>query len=277
MLARRNQVWVLDAVAAGASGSEIMTRRALGGNSGAGMSAEDLLADFGSLPSSATALVYEQVYRQLRHALVANDIEQGAHMVEADLAERLGASRTAVRDALRRLEADGLVLRTSRGGLEAATLSGGNLDGVFQVRAELDRLAARLAGEQATPAAWAALRAKAVALGPIVEEFGIASYELGEAHEAIHAEIYAIAFTPFVANMLGDRLLGLGRVAGQISYAEDRADEPIVEQHLVLLDALAGGDPEAAVRAADEHVQQAWADARASFDRPATPDGPGPT
>lgn len=252
-----------------------MTRRVPNDGPGAATPAQDLLAGLGSVPPAA-ADVHDHVYRLLRHALVANDIEPGTRLAEADLAKHLQVSRTPVRDALLRLEADGLVLRGSGGDMEAATLSGGNLEGVFEVRAELDRLAARLAGEQATPAAWAALRAKAVALGPLVEEFGIASYEFAEAHEAIHAQVYALAFTPFVANMLGDRLLGLGRVAGQLSYVEDRADEPVVEQHLVLLDALASGDPEAAVRAADEHVQQAWADARESFARPSTPGGTGP-
>lgn len=236
---------------------------------------QDGLAGLGSLPSAATVHVYDHVYQLLRHALITGDIQSGARLVEADLAAHLRVSRTPVRDALRRLESEGLARRTSRGGLQAAALSADNIEGVFRVRTELDRLAARLASDHASPAIWAGLRTQAAALGPIVAQYGIASYEFGEAHEAIHATVYALAFTPFVANMLGDRLLGLGRIASQLSYAEDRVGEPVVEQHLALLDALASGNQEAAVQAAEAHVRRAWTDARASIEHRSRQAGPG--
>lgn len=237
-----------------------------GGDSDAGADPADGLARLGSLPFGATVHVYDHVYHLLRKALMTREIKPGTRLVEADLATHLQVSRTPVRDALRRLESDGLVRRSSRGGLQAATLSAENMDGIFRVRTELDQLAARLAADRASPAVWAGLRHQVQALGPIVEQFGISSYQFGEAHEAIHLAVYALAFTPFVANMLGDRLLGFSRIASELSYAEERADEPVVQQHLQLLDALASDDHEAAAKAAAEHVRQAWADARDSLE-----------
>jgi len=246
--------------------SKAMTMRAVPPDADPG----DLLAGLGSLPSAATVHVYDHVYRLLRQALITREIKPGARLVEADLATHLQVSRTPVRDALRRLEADGLVRRSSKGGLQAASLSADNMDGIFRVRTELDQLAARLAADRASAPVWTGLRGQVEALGPLVEQFGISSYQFGEAHEAFHMAIYSLAFTPFVANMLGDRLLGFGRIASQLSYAEDRADEPVVQQHLQLLDALASDDHEAAAKAAAEHVRQAWADARDSLEgRPA--------
>ena len=61
--------------------------------------------------------------------------------------------------------------------------------------------------------------------------------------------------------MLNERLLGLVAIASDLSYAEDRPDEPVVAQHLELIDALASGDPERALLAADAHTAQAAVDA----------------
>ena len=213
------------------------------------------LRALGSLPSGVTVHVYDHVYRLVRYAIVAGAIAPGVRVVEASLAEHLQVSRTPVRDALRRLEADGLLVRRG-GSLVVHAFSPTEIDDIFRVRRELDALTARLAAERGGAADWAMLRAAAVALGEVVTRHGPSSYERSEAHEALHRAIYRVAFAPAVATAVGERMLGLAAIASELSYAGG-ADEPVVDQHLELIEALASADVERAVAASDRHCADA--------------------
>ena len=67
------------------------------------------LSGVGPLPVGVRTHVYDHVYRVLRHAVIIRSIPPGTRIVEATLATQLEVSRTPIRDALRRLEADGLL------------------------------------------------------------------------------------------------------------------------------------------------------------------------
>jgi DNA-binding GntR family transcriptional regulator len=214
-------------------------------------------ADMDGLPQAATVHVYDHVYRLVRHALIARTIKPGTRVIEAELAARLQVSRTPVRDALRRLEADGLLQRVGGGGLMARSVEPHELDDIFRVRTELDRLAAALACERAGPGAWERLRDQARALGPVAADAGFGSYDFSQAHTAFHSAVYQLAFAPRVATMLQDRVLSLVEVAGELSYVGDGVDEPVVAEHLDLVEALASGDPARAAAQAVEHCVMA--------------------
>ncbi|HEX3460411.1 MAG TPA: GntR family transcriptional regulator [Acidimicrobiales bacterium] len=218
---------------------------------------------FSSLPQVVMVHAYDHVYRLLRHAIVSRSLAPGTRAIEAALAERLRVSRTPIRDALRRLESDGLLIRTGNGSLEVVGLAPSEIDDIFRIRAELDRLVARMACKRGTADDWEEVRSRVQALTPVIERFGISSYEFSQAHEAVHAAIYRIAFAPVVARMLSERLLGLVEIAGELSYADDGLDEPVVAQHLELVDALASGSVKVAMAAADRHCREAEAAAQA--------------
>jgi DNA-binding GntR family transcriptional regulator len=217
-------------------------------------------ADVDELPAAATIHVYDHVYRLVRHALVSGTIKPGTRLVEAELAGRLHVSRTPVRDALRRLEADGLLQRVGRGGLMAAEVQPDEVEDIFRVRRELDRLAAALATERAGPEAWEGLRQRARALGESAVQSGFSSFEFNQAHTAFHAVIYQLAFAPRVATMLQDRVLSLVEIASELSYVGsggDGREEPVAAEHLELVEALASGDATRAVAAALAHCAAA--------------------
>jgi DNA-binding GntR family transcriptional regulator len=218
---------------------------------------------FGSLPQIVTVHAYDHVYGLLRHAIASRSMAPGTRAVESALAEQLHVSRTPVRDALRRLESDGLLIRTGNGGLEVVGLSADDVDDIFRVRGELDRLAAALACQRGNADDWKQVGVVINALGPAMDSFGVSSYEFSQAHEAVHTSIYRIAFAPVVAQMLSDRLLGLVDIASELSYTADGPDEPVVAQHLELLDAIASGKVERAMAAADRHCEEAETAARA--------------
>ncbi len=122
------------------------------------------LAGLDGSPVAARSYGYDQVYRLLRRALLTQQIPPGTRLVEIDVAGRLGVSRTPVREALRRLESDGVVIRSRSGGLEAAVMTPGEIDDVFLIRGELDRLAARLSCTRATAQDWEQVRADVAAM-----------------------------------------------------------------------------------------------------------------
>jgi len=99
----------------------------------------------------------EAVYRALRHGIVHGDLAPGERLRSDALANELRVSRTPVREALRKLEAEGLVAH-SGSRLIVRTLSEQDLTELFYVREALEGMAARLAAENATPAEIAEIR-----------------------------------------------------------------------------------------------------------------------
>ena len=91
------------------------------------------------------------VFKTLRQAILRGELEPGERLMEIQLAERLGVSRTPIREAIRKLELEGLVLMIPRKGAEVAKISESNLRDVLEVRRSLEELAIDLACQRMTP------------------------------------------------------------------------------------------------------------------------------
>ena len=85
------------------------------------------------------------VFNTLRQAILKGELEPGERLMEIQLAERLGVSRTPIREAIRKLELEGLVLMIPRKGAEVAKISARSLRDVLEVRHALEELAIELA------------------------------------------------------------------------------------------------------------------------------------
>lgn len=94
----------------------------------------------------------EQVYASTKKAIVEGDLLPGERLKELELAESLGASRTPVREALSRLEQEGLLSALPSGGLTVVQHSEAEVREIFSLIRLLEGYAARLAAERATPA-----------------------------------------------------------------------------------------------------------------------------
>lgn len=92
----------------------------------------------------------ELIYQFLRDAVIERRFEAGAHLVEDDLAHYLNASRTPVREALRKLESEGLVKHHRRRGVEVRQLSLKDVSDIYDVTTMLEGYAAKLVAESAT-------------------------------------------------------------------------------------------------------------------------------
>ena len=90
------------------------------------------------------------VFNTLRQAILRGELEPGERLMEIQLAERLGVSRTPIREAIRKLELEGLVLMIPRKGAEVAKISEKSLKDVLEVRRSLEELAIELTCQRIT-------------------------------------------------------------------------------------------------------------------------------
>lgn len=121
----------------------------------------------------------EKAYFAIRGMILEGAVRPGEHLSEEHLSAAIGVSRTPVRDALRRLEADYFVSIKANRGARVRGWDAEDVDDLFQLRAILEAFAARLAAERSTPAQIAELRkqidlidqALAAKPGPDIERF----------------------------------------------------------------------------------------------------------
>ena len=85
------------------------------------------------------------VFKTLREAIITGDLQPGERLMEIKLANELGVSRTPVREAIRKLELEGLVIMTARKGAEVAPINEKDLKEVLEIRKALESLACELA------------------------------------------------------------------------------------------------------------------------------------
>lgn len=195
-------------------------------------------------------LNYEVVYERLRRALLDGTIAPGTRLVELDLADQLQVSRTPVREALRRLESDGFAQRIRGGGLVVTPMGPDDLGDIGLLRVEIEGLAARLAAQRGSKAAWDDVAARIERMRTAVDE-----EELGRRHLDVHRAIYGIGFSPRMSTFFENQLLAYIEVSVSVGPGHRADPEGSYRQHMQLLAALSSGNVERAVKAAREHAE----------------------
>ncbi len=109
-------------------------------------------------PISDHQSLQERTYKALRSALLDGKFPVGERIFEAEVAQQLGVSRVPVREAVRRLQQDGLLEVRPRSGIYVASVSPEEADDVYRIRAALEGAAASLAAERITASELTALR-----------------------------------------------------------------------------------------------------------------------
>lgn len=194
----------------------------------------------------------ERAYRRLRDRLIVLDIAPGDPLQEGRLAEELGVGRTPLREAMKRLEADHLVISYPRRGTFATGVDITELATVSEVRELLEPLAARKAALRADPEVRQALRAARESIDGLVE--GSPWREVMATDLTVHRLIYRAAGNPH----LEDSLIRLDNLATRIwSVVVDRLPDVTghIREHIGLLDAILDGDEGRAEELAVDHVR----------------------
>ncbi|WP_245190884.1 GntR family transcriptional regulator [Jannaschia formosa] len=176
----------------------------------------------------------------------------GDRLVESELADRFGVSRTPVREALQRLETQALLTRDGRS-LIVASLSHDQLAELYAVRTELEALAARLAAQHAA-------REEITVLGAMVQEdralLGDAQ-ALARANRRFHSQIHRASHNRYLLQQLGMVHRTMALMAKTSLAAEGRGETALAE-HQAIVDAIAARDGERAADALRLHLSTAF-------------------
>jgi DNA-binding GntR family transcriptional regulator len=196
----------------------------------------------------------EYAYDRLREELLAGHLGPGSPIVEGDWAERLGLSVTPVREALRRLEAQGLVVRRRHRDVRVRSFSPLEAQSLYEYRAVLESTAAGLAATRAGPDTADRLHSLLRAL----EEAWRAGSPLELHNNAFHVALGELSGNPFLAYALHDvwLMVPVLRAAAWARFSE-RPGETVAE-HRAIADAILAGDAPEAARRAREHSLRAW-------------------
>ncbi|WP_298434024.1 GntR family transcriptional regulator [uncultured Jannaschia sp.] len=191
------------------------------------------------------------------YTLIIDAIDQGTYrpgdrLVESELADRLGVSRTPVREALQRLETQALLARDGRS-LIVATLSHDQMAELYVVRTELEALAARLAAQHAA-------REEITVLAAMVEEdralLGDAA-ALSRANRRFHEQIHRASHNRYLVQQLGMVHRSMALMA-TTSLAADGRGTAALEEHDTIVEAIAARDGDRAAAALRQHLSTAF-------------------
>lgn len=204
--------------------------------------------------NAAWAGAADSVHATLREAIVSGQLHVGDKLVEERIARQFGVSRTPVREAIMKLEAEHLVIRIPRRGLVVRSLSEEEVLQVYTVRTALDSLAARLAASEARPAERAELRWLNDSLREVTRQCdAFKAAELSTRfHEALAQATHNDMLVHFV-RQINDRV----RRLGEVTLGPPERSLASVAEHDRLLDALDARDPEAAEQIARAHSSNA--------------------
>ena len=191
------------------------------------------------------------VFNTLRQAILKGELEPGERLMEIQLAERLGVSRTPIREAIRKLELEGLVLMIPRKGAEVAEISEKSLREVLEVRRSLEELAIELACQRITPEELTALEEAENRFARAVEDGEVMA--IAESDENYHELIYQATANDRLVQILNNLREQMYRYRLEYIKDEDRRQILVVE-HEHILRAVRRRDIADAKSAVREHI-----------------------
>jgi DNA-binding GntR family transcriptional regulator len=191
----------------------------------------------------------EIAYGQLYDAIQTGVFRPGDRVRETDLATRFSLSRTPVRDALRRLEADGIIEHRPRIGAVVRSLTHGEIVELYEMRLVLERTAAQMAAKHANPAEIGELSELNSALQEADDP-----QSASKINQHFHRCIYMSGRNRFLmetSRALNNALMLLGPT----TLDDETRISTVVAQHQDIIDAIDAGDEDAASGAAGAHLQ----------------------
>ena len=179
------------------------------------------------------------VFNTLRQAILKGELEPGERLMEIQLAERLGVSRTPIREAIRKLELEGLVLMVPRKGAEVASISEKSLREVLEVRRSLEELAIELACQKITQEQIQELEAAEAVFAEAVQKGD--PMTIAESDESYHDVIYQATGNGRLVQILNNLREQMYRY--RVEYLKDIAvRRTLAEEHRSICEALRAGD-----------------------------------
>lgn len=193
------------------------------------------------------------VFQTLRQAILRGELKPGERLMEIHLAQKLGVSRTPVREAIRKLELEGLVLMIPRKGAVVAEITVSDLEDVLEVRMALEELAVKHACRRIR-------KEQLDELERLAEEFRVSldGDDVGECAQAdmlFHDAIYESTGNARLIQILNNLREQMYRY--RMEYLKDRQSHAqLLREHEEILDALKRHDERMALEVISRHVER---------------------
>jgi len=194
----------------------------------------------------------KDAYELILDAIDTGLYRPGDRLVESDLADRFGVSRTPIREALQRLETQSLLTRDGRS-LIVASLDHNQLAELYVVRTELEGLAARLAARHAAPEEIRVLKDMVAEDHRLVDD----PVALSRANRRFHKQIHLASHNRYLVQQLDLVYRSMALLATTSLAVEGRGEDALAE-HQAIVDAIERGDGDAAYATLRKHISKAF-------------------
>jgi DNA-binding GntR family transcriptional regulator len=195
----------------------------------------------------------EEVYQAIKSAIIKGELEPGRRLIEEQLAEDLGASRTPVRQAIHMLERENLVERQARGGFTVKDLSFDDISEILELRVVLEAFAARLAAENVTDDEVDRLEKRNEAFGRALETGRIDS--LAALNTEFHDALYGLAQNRRLRRMIHDLHDHFYRYRRRLLAIKDMAATSY-QDHKDMIEAMRAKDPDQTEKLVRAHIRK---------------------
>ena len=191
------------------------------------------------------------VFNTLRQAILRGELKPGERLMEIQLANKLGVSRTPIREAIRKLELEGLVLMIPRRGAEVAEITEKSLRDVLEVRRALEELSVQLACARITDEQIAELKEAAKEFERVLKSGDVTSY--AEADVKFHDIIYHATDNQRLIALLYNLREQMYRY--RVEYLKRKeVHEKLLAEHQYIIEMLEQRNQEKAMEAICKHV-----------------------
>lgn len=194
----------------------------------------------------------ERAYEHIRQAILSHRLRPGDRLREADLAEEIGLSRTPLREALARLEADGLIVNDPARGLAVMQLDYNMVGELYFIREVLEGTAARLAAQHAS-------EVELTIIDEICDQYRRALGDgaaLSMRNRQFHEALYRCAHNRYLVKTLNGLHDALALLGDSMLNDPKRAGQTL-QEHAEILEAIKARDPDAAEQATRRHIRTA--------------------
>ena len=191
------------------------------------------------------------VFNTLRQAILRGELKPGERLMEIQLANKLGVSRTPIREAIRKLELEGLVLMIPRKGAEVAEITEKSLRDVLEVRRALEELAVELVCEKITDEQIQDLKDAAEEFKESLKDGDIT--RIAEAAVKFHDVIYMATDNQKLIQLLNNLREQMYRY--RVEYLK-RSDfhQQLIDEHEEIIETIESGQKDRAVQVVCQHV-----------------------
>ena len=196
----------------------------------------------------------ELVCEHIREAIINGVFSPGERLMEIQMADEMGVSRTPVREAIRKLEMEGFVVMIPRRGTYVSNMSIKDINDVYEIRISLDTLAAGLAAERISDEELEELQRLLVKVGNAIEENDMA--KVVEADIEFHDVLYKASRNERLRNIINNLREQITVIRG-VSMRYPGRLKDTQEEHRRLVESIAARDVEKSQEAARIHLENA--------------------